>query len=139
MNKVIDIIRNSTILLCKHYPNIIAVLLVGSYARNEQKEGSDIDLVIIADEKEKLIIEDKWIKLFGEPKEKTLEEWGEIKSIRVKYKEYEIEFGIGTRKWIRIPLDKGTEKVLRDGYIILFEKENSLEDIEKAVEEKEFV
>ena len=50
MNKVIDIIRNSTILLCKHYPNIIAVLLVGSYARNEQKKGSDIDLVIIAEE-----------------------------------------------------------------------------------------
>ena len=90
MNKVIDFIRNSTILFCKHYPDIIAVLLVGSYARNKQKEGSDIDLVIIAEEKEKLIIEDKWINIFGEPKEKTLEEWGEIKSIRVKYKEYEI-------------------------------------------------
>ena len=139
MNKVIDIIRNSTILLCKHYPNIIAVLLVGSYARNKQKEGSDIDLVIITEEKEKLIIEDKWIKIFGKPKGKSFEEWGEIKSIRVKYKEYEIEFGIGTRRWIRIPLDKGTEKVLRDGYIILFEKENCLEDIKKAVEEKEFV
>ena len=36
-------------------------------------------------------------------------------------------------------MNRGTEKVLRDGYIILFEKENSLEDIKKAVEEKEFV
>jgi len=139
MNKIIENINNNTILLCNHYSNIIAVLLVGSYAINKQKEGSDIDLVIITEEKEKLIIDDKWIKIFGEPKEKTLEDWGEITSIRVKYNEYEIEFGIGTRRWIRIPLDKGTEKVLRDGYIILFEKENSLEDIKKAVEEKDFV
>jgi len=139
MNKIIENISNNTILLCNHYSNIIAVLLVGSYAINKQKEGSDIDLVIITEEKEKLIIEDRWIKIFGEPKKKTLEDWGEITSIRVNYKEYEIEFGIGTRRWIRIPLDKGTEKVLRDGYIILFEKENSLEDIKKAVEEKDFV
>jgi predicted nucleotidyltransferase len=137
MNKIIESIKNSTTLFCNIYPNIIAVLLVGSYARNEQKEGSDIDLVIITEDKEKFFLEDKWIKIFGKPMENTVEEWGEIKSIRIKYSEYEIEFGIGTRKWIRIPLDKGTEKVLRNGYIILFEKENCMEDIKKLVEEKD--
>jgi predicted nucleotidyltransferase len=139
MNKTIERIRNSTIVLCKCDPNIIAVLLVGSYARNEQKEGSDINLVIITEEKEKLIQEDKWIKMYGDPKKAEVEEWGDIKSLRVKYEEYEIEFGIGTKRWIRIPLEKGTEKVLKDGYIILFEKENSMKDIKKVVEEKKYV
>lgn len=138
MKKIIKRIRDDAILMCKCNPSIITVLLVGSYARNEQKEGSDIDLVVITNEKEKLIIEDKWIKMFGEPKDKVIEEWGEIKSLRVKYKEYEIEFGIGTEEWIRMPLDRGTERVLRDGYIIIFDRGNSMQDIGKYIEEKYF-
>lgn len=138
MKKIIKRIRDDAILMCKCNPSIITVLLVGSYARNEQKEGSDIDLVVITNEKEKLIIEDKWIKMFGEPKDKVFEEWGEIKALRVKYKEYEIEFGIGTEEWIRMPLDRGTERVLRDGYIIIFDRGNSMQDIGKYIEEKYF-
>jgi len=138
MKKIIKRIRDDAILMCKCNPSIITVLIVGSYARNEQKEGSDIDLVVITNEKEKLIIEDKWIKMFGEPKDKVIEEWGEIKSLRVKYKEYEIEFGIGTEEWIRMPLDRGTERVLRDGYIIIFDRGNSMQDIGKYIEEKYF-
>lgn len=139
MNSTIEQIWNSTIAFCQYNLTISTVLLVGSYARNEQKEGSDIDLVIITEEKEKLIQECKWIRMYGDPKSVKIEEWGEITSIRVRYAEYEIEFGIGEKGWIKIPLDEGTEKVLKDGYIILYEKENSMKNVKKIIEEKNFV
>ena len=50
-------------------------------------------------------------------------------------KEYEI--GVGTRKWIELPMDFGTRKTLEDGYLVLYEKDDVLKIIKSEIKEKD--
>ena len=50
-----------------------------------------------------------------------------VTSLRVFYLEGpEIEFGITTPDWINLPLDFGTRKVIKDGIVILFDRNSEL-------------
>ncbi len=56
--------------------DIVAVLLVGSHARNEATPRSDIDLEILANNPEAFLEDSGWLLQFGDIKKKTVEEWG---------------------------------------------------------------
>ena len=104
-------------------PNILGVVLVGSYARGEAGPESDVDLVIITETPAALLANTEWTGAFGEALESTSEDWGKVQSVRVRYETGpEIEFGITGRDWLSEPLDSGTAGVLRDGAEILFER-----------------
>jgi len=60
--------------------NIVGAALVGSYARDEAKPDSDIDLVIIALEPCKYLNNTAWIEQFGEVSSYELEDWGLLTS-----------------------------------------------------------
>jgi predicted nucleotidyltransferase len=108
------------------------VLLVGSYARGAQRIDSDIDLILLSDDPEALILQRGiWIQRFGAPVEVALENWGDLSSVRVEYPDMEIEFGISGLKWISSPLDPGTERVLKDGYRVIADKDNRMESVFK--------
>ena len=115
-----------------NYNDIVAILLVGSYARNMQNEKSDIDLVIISDQWKQFLVNKKWLSYYGAPLTTNIEYYGLITSLRVKYEQYEIEFGLGSTEWISVPIDNGTKKVLQDGYKILYERDNSLLQIKQC-------
>jgi len=105
---------------CENNPRIDALFLVGSYARDEQRTDSDIDLVIITEDKERMLQCD-WIYLFGDVVSYQIEEYGACTSVRVFYKDsVEIEYGIVDTSWISEPLDKGTYRVLSDGFKLLY-------------------
>ena len=107
--------------------NIIAIALVGSYARGEATESSDVDLVIITSSPEAMINNPAWIDNFGRPHKINYEDWGKVQSIRALYPNgLEVEFGITDMNWLAQPIDEGTMSVIEDGIQIVFEREGYL-------------
>lgn len=110
--------------------HIESVLLVGSYARGTSSDSSDIDIVIITAEKEKMTENQSFTEKFGEVLKRQTEYYGACTSIRVWYSDgKEVEFGIVAPSWISQPLDEGTRRVLSDGFRIIADKKNNLKDI----------
>ena len=111
---------------------IESIIVVGSYARGTYKVTSDIDLIIITSDKEKMLKNQTFVDLFGEIKKSQIEYYGACTSIRVWYKDgKEVEFGIVSTSWIEKPLDKGTIKVLRDGFRVVIDKKGYFKNIMK--------
>lgn len=110
--------------------DIKSLILVGSYARGEAREDSDVDLVIITTNPD-VYINNYFIDNFGKVKESKKEDWGRVTSIRAFYADngLEVEFGITTPIWIEKPLDEGTFRVLSDGYKVIVDKEDYFKDI----------
>lgn len=109
---------------------IESIIVVGSYARGTYKVTSDIDLIIITSDKEKMLKNQTFINLFGEIKKSQIEYYGACTSIRVWYKDgKEVEFGIVSTSWREKPLDKGTIKVLSDGFKVVIDKKGYFKNI----------
>jgi len=107
-----------------------SLLLVGSYARNEVHQDSDIDLVLIFNDPKKYINNLDWIKEFGEIERYEIEYWGRVTSIRAWYKNgIEVEFGITSAEWAETPVDSGTFRVVSDGSKILVDKSKKLKQL----------
>lgn len=107
-----------------------SVILVGSYARGQAREDSDVDLCIISTTPKMLISDESFIEEFGKVIRKNKEQWGRVTSIRVWYEDgLEVEFGITSPLWISKPLDEGTFKVLSDGYKVIIDKKYYFKNI----------
>ena len=122
----------------KSEQNIVGAALVGSYARDEAKPDSDIDLVIIALEPCKCLNNTAWIEQFGEVSSYELEDWGLLTSVRVFMKNslennLEIEFGFSNLDWVTLPADEGTAEVVKDGLKILYDPQQLISKLHKAV------
>ena len=114
--------------------NIVALALVGSYARNQSRPDSDIDFVLICDDPLHLLNNLSWIEQFGKVTTYKLEDWGTITTVRVVYADgQEVEFGIAPGSWADVPVDGGTYQVVTDGMLILADKRDVLEKLENAV------
>lgn len=98
-----------------------ALLMVGSCARGTARPDSDVDLVLLTEDKSSLLANDAWIHQFGTVASKQIEQYGLCTSLRVWYEDgTEIEYGIVPDTWLDIPLDAGTRRVLEDGYRLLY-------------------
>ena len=103
--------------------HIEAVALVGSYANGIASEESDIDLILLVSDPDKLIDDIKWVYQFGDVSDNQIEYYGKVTSIRVWYsKGPEVEFGITYPTWASSPLDNGTQQVIDNGMKVLFER-----------------
>lgn len=112
----------------KNDAHIRSVLIVGSYARSANKEDSDLDLVIMTTNKQEMVEKPNFVNRFGKVIKQQTEYYGACTSIRIWYEDgKETEFGLVEPSWISLPLDKGTEKVLSDGYQIIIDKDQSLD------------
>ncbi|HSB89934.1 MAG TPA: nucleotidyltransferase domain-containing protein [Anaerolineales bacterium] len=108
-------------------PYVHALALVGSWARGAAREDSDVDLVIVAEATPPLLADLRWTNHFGSVLRTQVEDWGMVQSVRVWYANGpEVEFGVAPKEWAFLPLDAGTERVLRDGAIILHDPMGSL-------------
>lgn len=104
---------------------INAVVLVGSYAREEAGEDSDVNLTVISTTPKLLIEDEMFINEFGKVTKIEKENHGIIASIRVWYEDnMEVEFRITSPLWISKPLDEETLKILKDGYRVILDKRN---------------
>ena len=101
-------------------PDIEAVALVGSYARDAATESSDVDLVILTSGVDRYLRDRSWVSLFGEAGECREEDYGRVTSVRVFYRGgLEVEYGFTTPYWAEVPIDEGTLRVITDGMKVL--------------------
>ncbi len=115
-------------------PDVKAVALVGSYARDAATEDSDVDLLILTTEVSKYIDDRSWVSLFGEGAECRVEDWGKVTSLHTFYTGgLEVEYGFSTPDWARIPMDAGSLAVASDGMKILFDSQDILSTVQRAV------
>jgi predicted nucleotidyltransferase len=118
----------------KRKKDIRAVGLLGSYARENPTEKSDIDLVILAEHSQAYLTNTSWIRTFGRVIAQKVEEYGKLTSLRVWYESgLEVEYCFTTREWIQLLLDEGTKKAVNKGLRVLFEKEALLSPYDMKV------
>ena len=105
-------------------PDILALALVGSYARNAAHETSDVDLVLISMQPDYYLNSRDWLQQFGAVEKQQVEDYGLVTSLRVWYSNgLEIEYGLTDERWAAEPLDEGSRQIIADGIRILFERE----------------
>ncbi len=122
----------------KSEEGVLGVALVGSHARGEARQDSDIDLVIISSDPYRYIDDSSWISSFGEIKSCKTEDWGILTSLRVFFRDgLEVEFGFSSLEWVAIPPDSGTAEVVADGMKILFDSKGLLTRLQEEVSRKE--
>jgi hypothetical protein len=118
---------------------MLAILLVGSYARGRQRPDSDVDIVVISEEKPALLANLDWVAGLiasdGSPIDGSLEYYGEVTAIRAFQGGVEYEIGVASPRWLSLPLDAGTERTLRDGYAALFERDGALGGVRAIIPE----
>jgi len=116
-------------------PDIVAVGLVGSYARGTARPDSDVDFVILAEDPNLHLDHREWVRQFGDPHTITQEDWGKVQSLRVFYADgLEIEFGLASPGWASVdPIDWGTREVVSGGLRILADSRNLLTTLQCAV------
>ena len=114
-------------------PDILAIALVGSHARNEATNGSDVDLVIVAKEPKSYLDDTRWSERFGTIDRKQIEDYGKVTSLRVRYSSgHEVEYGFTDETWPAWPVDDGTRKVISGGMQILWERGGILSRLRKT-------
>lgn len=109
---------------------IECVLIVGSRARGDGKEDSDIDFVIISAFRDDFLKTSDFAENFGHVVKMQLECYGACISLRAWYDSgCEAEFGFVESSWIKLPLDTGTRTALRDGYKVIVDKNDCFKNI----------
>lgn len=117
--------------------DILAVGLVGSWARGTARADSDVDLVLIVADPDTYMNTDAWVSLFGPVSAIHDERWGPLfRSKRLHYRDRrEVEFGFTTMAWAATePLDAGTRQVVADGLQLLYDPRGVLHALAVAVE-----
>jgi len=111
----------------KNEPDLMALALVGSYARGEASPESDVDLILLLRNPKEYLQDRDWISEFGEPGHIVQEDWGKVTSLRVLYNEgLEVEYGLANLKWGSDTGDEGDAHVIVNGLIVLYEKDGHL-------------
>ena len=114
-------------------PDILAVALVGSHARNEATEGSDVDMVIVAKEPKSYLEDTRWAQRFGTIDRQQIEQYGKVTSLHVWYVgSHEVEYGFTDETWSAWPVGDGTRKVISDGMQILWERGGILSRLQRT-------
>lgn len=91
----------------REQPDILSLALVGSYARGQSNETSDVDLVLIAANPDELLLKPGWIEVFGGVRQVQIEHYGQVTSLRAWYMDgLEVEFGLTGLAWASQPLDR---------------------------------
>ncbi len=114
--------------------DIAGVLLVGSQARGQAREDSDVDVVLLAQAPTRYLEERSYLNRFGSVTRVEEEDWGRVTSLRVWYAEgLEVEFSWTDPDWAALPPDPGTREVVSDGARIVFDRNGLLTALLMAI------
>lgn len=102
--------------------DIRAMILIGSYAKGEERSDSDVDFIILAKDRNKWLSNTNWTKLLGTVVSITQEDYEEVKAIRTYYEDnVELEFGFIEESWLKKPLADTTKEAIEGGYKVLYD------------------
>jgi len=120
--------------------DVRGLALAGSYARNAPRPDSDLDLVILAENPARFrdggwpaTIE--WSRAGVQLARWVDEEYGIVWSRRIWLEpQYELEIAFAPLSWAGVsPVDRGTERVVSDGFRVLYDPDRLLESLAAAV------
>ena len=108
--------------------DIKAALLIGSYARGEERNDSDVDFIIVVDDVSKWFTNTNWVKNFGQMLSMNIEQFEDVQALRVYYQDSnELEFGFVTEEWLAKPYSDTTKEALNGGMEILIDRNKYFE------------
>ena len=114
-----------------------AVGVVGSWARDQPRMDSDLDIVGLTDEQSEYSETNGWIAdALGEPAVLTRSrQWRVVTERRVGVSSgFEVEFNFAPLTWAATdPCDAGTAGVVRNGLRVVFDPGHVLQDLADAV------
>jgi predicted nucleotidyltransferase len=103
-------------------PDIVAVGVVGSWARGVPRRDSDVDIIVLTTERRAYLDTDEWIEAsLGEPLPVVRRaEWGTLTERRLRMPSgFEVEMGFVAPSWARTnPVDPGTATVVGNGGLL---------------------
>jgi len=132
---LVDGLLREVVLWASKREDVLGVALVGSHARGEAAQGSDVDLVLVLRRVEPLFADDRWLAKFGQPTSIEHEDHGIVRSRRVRYaRGLEVEWGLTDARWCVVdPLDPGTAKVVASGMRVLHDPNGIVAALAAAV------
>jgi predicted nucleotidyltransferase len=111
-------------------PDVVGLLLVGSYARNAARPDSDVDLVLLTTDRARYA-GDAWADELALGGLIRVQSWGAVTERRfVTATGFEVEINIGSPDWAAVnPVDTGTRRVVTDGARLLHDPTGVLADL----------
>ena len=102
-------------------PEVAAVALVGSWAHDDARMDSDVDLVLLTDAQQSYVRDEHWVAELGGVRIVKTARWGPLTERRfVLPTGLEVEVGIAPTAWAATdPVDQGTRRVVEDGMYII--------------------
>jgi predicted nucleotidyltransferase len=115
--------------------DIRGLALVGSYAKGNPTQDSDVDLIVLTNRPPDYIGRDDWITELGAGEPVKTETWGAITERRLRQVDgLEVEIGFGEPSWASTkPVDAGTRRVVLDGIRILHDPDLLLSRLVETV------
>lgn len=116
-------------------PDVVAAGLVGSWARNDARMDSDVDLVLLTTAKQDYLEDEFWVRELGGVRITKTEQWGPKMTERrfVLPSGLEVEAGISTPSWAATdPVDPNLRSIVRDGFRTLYDPEELLARLVEA-------
>jgi hypothetical protein len=113
--------------------DIRAVGLVGSWAREHTRMGSDADFTVLTNDIDAYVTNAAWVEDVAGSRARLIRtrQWGFLTERRVMLlpSGFEVEYGFAPPSWADpAPLDEGTAGVVADGMQILHDRDGCLED-----------
>lgn len=118
---------------CRGRVDVRAVALVGSWARDEARCSSDVDVVLLTTDPVRYLETDDWAHVLGATVVAT-RQWGVLTERRlIMATGMEVDVGVVDPAWAATaPLDEGTAKVARNGLVPVYDPYALLERLKNA-------
>ena len=109
-------------------PDVQAIALVGSRARNAARTDSDVDVVVISDEPAAYLEDAAWTRGLRVTSLTEPQKWGAVTSRRAEIGSgLEVEFGFASPSWANTdPVDEGTRRVVLNGFRVIYDRSGLL-------------
>ena len=116
-------------------PYVRGLALVGSWARDDANQESDVDLVLLADQPGAYLSDEAWIDELGASSVVRTRSWGALTERRLALpSELEIDVGVAVVSWAATaPVDAGTRQVVTDGIRVVFDLDGVLAELIAAI------
>jgi predicted nucleotidyltransferase len=104
-------------------PDVVALALVGSYARGVDRPDSDVDLMVLTTDPTRYLDREDWIGELGAERLVTTRSWGPVTERRLALPSgLEVEVGVAPPSWAAVdPVDAGSRQVMTDGNRVLYD------------------
>ena len=109
-------------------PDVRGLALVGSLARGDPHDGSDVDLVLLTDAPGAYLESAGWEAGLGATAILDTRGWGELTERRLLHSSgVEIDLGVVSPRWAATdPVDPGTRRVASEGLQVLYDPDDLL-------------